>query len=99
MANRTDPQTVRRIVTVYGTVQRVGYRWHCSRIAPQFAIAGTVRNLPAGDALELDVQGAPAEVERFLRAVIDTPPPQGRVERTEETSAPPRSIATFSEIR
>jgi acylphosphatase len=94
-----DPALVRRIVTVYGRVQGVGYRWYCTRAAADFAIAGTVRNLPAGDELELDVQGAPDAVERFLRAVIDTPPPNARVERTEEAGAAPRTIATFSAVR
>ena len=41
-----------RHIIVRGRVQGVGYRWYCTRAAADFAIAGTVRNLPAGDAVE-----------------------------------------------
>jgi acylphosphatase len=53
-----------------GTVQGVGFRMTARRIASRFAVGGYARNLPDGR-VEVVVAGAPAEIERFLAAVLE----------------------------
>ncbi|GIW95944.1 MAG: acylphosphatase [Pirellulaceae bacterium] len=58
----------RRVVTYFGHVQGVGFRYTTQRVARQFHVTGYVRNLPDGS-VELVVEGEPTELERFLGAV------------------------------
>lgn len=53
-----------------GQVQGVMFRKTTEGIAQSFAVGGYVRNLPDGS-VELVVQGAPDELNRFLRMVGD----------------------------
>ncbi|HUG19623.1 MAG TPA: acylphosphatase [Planctomycetaceae bacterium] len=48
-----------------GRVQGVGFRWTTARIARQFVVRGTVRNLRDGT-VELCVAGDADEIEAFL---------------------------------
>lgn len=52
----------------HGSVQGVGFRWTTANLAKDFAVAGTVRNLPDGR-VELVVEGEAKEVAGFLEAV------------------------------
>jgi len=61
-------ESVTQQVLYAGRVQGVGFRYTTREIARGFAVTGFVRNLPDGQ-VELQVQGASAEVERFLAAV------------------------------
>jgi len=58
-------QETRERVLVTGTVQGVGFRPTVCRLARTLGLGGWVRNTAAGATLELE--GAPAELERFLR--------------------------------
>jgi acylphosphatase len=58
----------RRRVSYDGRVQGVGFRATVCRIAADFEVAGTVRNLDDGR-VELVVEGLEDEVETFLAAV------------------------------
>lgn len=79
-----------RIVTVYGRVQGVGFRDRIVEIAREFAVSGTVRNVPGANALEIDVEGEPDVVERFLRAALEERPARlARIERVEASEAAP----------
>ncbi len=60
--------TERRRVEYAGRVQGVGFRFTAQRLANQFAVAGSVRNLPDGR-VELIAEGESAEVVGFLRSV------------------------------
>jgi acylphosphatase len=51
-----------------GRVQGVGFRYTVRSLAAGFEISGFVRNLPDGR-VHLIVEGAAAELERFLAAV------------------------------
>jgi acylphosphatase len=53
-----------------GHVQGVGFRYMTLQIAKEFDVSGYVRNLPDGR-VELEAEGAPAEVQAFVREVSD----------------------------
>ncbi len=70
---------VRKRIHVRGTVQGVGFRPFVYRTAAAHALSGFVRNL--GDAgVEIEVEGDPAAVERFLVALRTEAPPLAVVE-------------------
>lgn len=54
-----------------GTVQGVGFRYSCRRIAMGFDVTGWVKNLDDGR-VEMWVQGDPGEVAEFLKAVDES---------------------------
>ena len=53
-----------------GRVQGVGFRYTTKRVALEFEVTGTVRNLPDGR-VELNVEGEREELEAFRSAVRD----------------------------
>lgn len=61
---------VRWTVLFSGNVQGVGFRYTTRSVARGFAVRGYVRNTRDGR-VELVAEGAPEEVERFVRAVED----------------------------
>ena len=65
-------------VRVDGVVQGVGFRPSVFRLAEEHGMAGFVRNDSHG--VELEVEGAPADVERFLAALPARTPPLARIE-------------------
>ena len=60
-----------RRVYYSGRVQGVGFRYTAWNVARGFDVAGYVRNLPDGR-VELLAEGAPAEIDGFLRAIRET---------------------------
>ena len=52
-------------VLVHGTVQGVGFRYHCAYTAQELGVVGQVRNLPDGD-VEVMAQGEPDAVARLI---------------------------------
>ena len=54
-----------------GRVQGVGFRFSVKEIAQGFDVAGWVANLPDGR-VEVEVQGAPEEVEQFFEAIFQS---------------------------
>lgn len=60
----------RRRVSYSGSVQGVGFRATTRSVAARFAVSGWVRNQPDGR-VQLEAQGDPAELDRFLAAVRD----------------------------
>lgn len=53
-----------------GRVQGVGFRWHTLKVAREFDVAGTVRNLADGR-VHLHAEGEEGEVRAFVAAVED----------------------------
>ena len=53
-----------------GHVQGVGFRFQTRQIAKEFEVSGLVRNLMDGR-VQLEVEGGKAEVDRFVREVMD----------------------------
>jgi acylphosphatase len=80
-----------------GIVQGVGFRYTVLRIAAQYDVAGTVRNVRAGERVEIDVEGAADVVEAFVKHIVTNPPPAARITGVERTSAEPRGLRTFSD--
>ena len=65
----TTKPSARTAVVYTGRVQGVGFRFTARHIARGFAVTGWVRNEPDAS-VRLEAQGCPAEVERFLAAII-----------------------------
>ena len=58
--------TVRTVhVLVQGTVQGVGFRYHCAYTAQELGVVGQVRNLPDGD-VQVMAQGEADAVARLI---------------------------------
>lgn len=76
--------------TVYfsGHVQGVGFRYQALQLAREFEVSGVVQNLPDGR-VQLEAEGAAAEVRAFIAAVAERMEGYIRkVEQTEATRAP-----------
>jgi len=59
---------IRRHVIYHGRVQGVCFRMISHELSHNFQVVGYVRNLPDGT-VELEAEGEPAEVDRFLAAI------------------------------
>lgn len=76
----------RRIVTVEGIIQGVGFRPFAFRTARSLGLRGRVRNGTSGAVL--DVEGSVAEIDRLLAAIEREPPANARIARIRVESAP-----------
>ncbi len=74
-----------------GRVQGVGFRYSTVQVAKEFDVCGTVRNLADGR-VELQVEGAPAEVRAMVAAVEERM--HGYIRKVER-STPVRRAAQF----
>jgi hydrogenase maturation protein HypF len=77
----------RRGIRVRGAVQGVGYRPFVYRLARELRLSGWVRNDAAG--VSVEVQGAAAEIDRFVRRLSADAPRLARVESVETSEQPP----------
>lgn len=68
----------RRAVRVQGIVQGVGFRPFVYALAHRCGLSGCVRNDAEG--VRIEVEGAPGDLECFLRALVGEAPPLARVE-------------------
>ncbi|MCA1739252.1 MAG: carbamoyltransferase HypF [Actinobacteria bacterium] len=75
------PTRERRDVSVRGIVQGVGFRPFVYALARRYGLAGLVRNDAEG--VRIEVEGAPEELERFVRALEEDAPPLAVVELVE----------------
>jgi hydrogenase maturation protein HypF len=72
------PARERRGITVRGIVQGVGFRPFVYALARKHGLSGMVRNDAEG--VRIEVEGAPEELERFVRALEEDAPPLAVVE-------------------
>jgi acylphosphatase len=86
---------IRLLVNIRGRVQNVGFRDRVVDVAESYRVAGSVRNLREGSAVEIDVEGEPDEVERFLEDVFAHLPLFARVERVERETVEPCGHSGF----
>jgi hydrogenase maturation protein HypF len=79
--------TRRRLrVSVHGVVQGVGFRPFVYACAAALGLSGSVRNDTTGAIIE--IEGDPAELERFLAQLRDQPPPLAVIESIETQDIP-----------
>ncbi|MDP2730055.1 MAG: acylphosphatase [Dehalococcoidales bacterium] len=67
---------------VYGLVQGVYFRAFILRHAEELGLAGYVRNLPGGGAVEIEAEGERKKLEKLLEH-LKRGPPGAKVERVE----------------
>ncbi|HVM15298.1 MAG TPA: carbamoyltransferase HypF [Egibacteraceae bacterium] len=84
---------VRKRVRVEGIVQGVGYRPFVHALAARSGLAGLVGNDARG--VFLEVEGEPADVDRFVLALEREAPPLAAVERVSTEDVPPLGEDTF----
>ena len=80
-------------IVVSGTVQGVGYRWHCRREASARGIGGFVRNLPDGR-VEAVLEGDAPSVEAMLNWCREGPA-TARVSSAEISEEQPLGESSF----
>jgi len=76
--SNTDLASVHAIV--YGYVQGVFFRTFVSRRAEELGLNGYVRNLPVGEAVEVQAEGERKRLEELI-GHLKVGPPAARVER------------------
>ena len=86
--------TTRRVCTVHGTVQGVGFRWAARAEADRLGVVGSARNLVDGS-VEVVVEGDDAAVEAML-AWLRHGPPSAAVARLDVAEDAPRGAAGFT---
>ncbi len=74
----TDLASVR--VIVYGYVQGVFFRAFASRRATELGLTGYVRNLPGGEAVEVNAEGKRKQLEELI-GYLKVGPPAAKVEK------------------
>ncbi len=67
-------------VVVYGYVQGIFFRAFVSRQAVKLGLNGYVRNLPSGEAVEVQAEGERRQLEQLIGS-LKTGPPAARVEK------------------
>mgnify|MGYP000026071531 CR=1 FL=1 len=65
-------------VIVYGYVQGVFFRAFASRRATELGLTGYVRNLPGGEAVEVNAEGERKQLEMLIGS-LEVGPPTARV--------------------
>jgi acylphosphatase len=59
---------------VYGRVQGVFFRYFVQNIAKNLGLTGYARNLPSGDAVEVQAEGNKQQLERLIEQLKIGPP-------------------------
>jgi hydrogenase maturation protein HypF len=85
---------VRRRFGVTGMVQGIGFRPYVYALAREHGLAGSVANTAAG--VEIEVEGAPADVAGFGRRLVDQPPALAVIIDVIAESVPVRGGTEFS---
>jgi len=85
-----------RHITVTGVVQGVGFRPFVYNLAIEMGLAGWVSNHSGG--VDIEIQGAPTQLNAFIDDLRTTAPPLSRIESLEAYPIPPAGHTTF-EIR
>lgn len=94
--NRRETET-RLHITLYGTVQGVGFRYFVRTTARPLDLAGYVLNRADG-AVEIEAEGPPDAVQQLLHTVQHGPP-LAHVERVERLGPSAETLPKPFEIR
>jgi hydrogenase maturation protein HypF len=84
----------RRHLHVTGVVQGVGFRPFVYTLAKRLALAGWVLNNSQG--VDIEIEGPPADLDRFLAALRGEAPPLARIESVVVTLAAPQGDTDFT---
>ena len=90
-------RTEKAIVTVFGKVQGVGFRFTTRALAQKYAVKGWVRNQADGS-VRMEAEGASEELDRFFLAVKTSRLGSG-ITRWEETRGPPTNLPEGFDVR
>ena len=85
------------VVTVFGEVQGVGFRYTTRTLAQKHPVKGWVRNQPDGT-VRMEVEGAAEALGRFFLAVKTSRLGSG-ITRWEETRGPPVNMPSGFDVR
>ncbi|WP_324781091.1 carbamoyltransferase HypF [Thiobacillus sedimenti] len=88
------PEREARHLTLSGKVQGVGFRPFVHRLAHRHGITGWVRN--ASGAVEIHAEGEPAQLERFVAALVAEAPPLSAPGPLGMSRCPPEGHAAFA---
>jgi acylphosphatase len=91
MSQEQPPKVCRRVL-YSGRVQGVGFRYTAQRLSSEYAIGGSVCNLPDGR-VELVAEGLQPDVDAFLHAVVRSMP--GFIQSEERETIPALGLAEF----
>ena len=83
----------RALIHITGIVQGVGFRPFVYGLAQRYALDGWVRNTSAG--VDIEVDGEPAALERFVHSLKTELPPLARIDSLELAYAEPAGFAGF----
>jgi hydrogenase maturation protein HypF len=86
MSTLLAPEIARRRLRVRGQVQGVGFRPFVFRLATDLALAGRVLNDGAG--VEIEIQGDPDLIDRFLDRLRSELPRLARIDSVESQESP-----------
>jgi acylphosphatase len=89
----STPALIRRCVTVSGRVQGVFFRESCKRLADEYRVSGSAKNLADGR-VEVILEGGPAGVQHVLDW-CRSGPPSARVDEVEIVEEEPRGENGF----
>ncbi len=95
-ADMAGGDIIRQRIIYHGHVQGVCFRAISRELARGRRVIGYVRNLPDG-CVELEAEGAPAEVEGLLDAIAGQF--RGYIDHADRTPCPPRQDESRFEIR
>lgn len=84
-------------IHITGIVQGVGFRPFVYSLAKRFSLTGWVRNTSAG--VDIEVDGASAYLEQFVRALQDETPPLARIDELRVESRPANGFTEFTIIQ
>jgi hydrogenase maturation protein HypF len=80
--------------SVCGVVQGVGFRPFVHRLALRLHLAGWVRNA-SGD-VQIHVEGAPEDIDGFVRALTRDAPPLARIDEVRTETCAPANLTAFT---
>lgn len=83
----------RRVVTIIGTVQGVGFRPFVYRLARRLGLGGFVQN--RAGSVSIEIEGEAEALDEFLRELERDPPKLARIDRIESRSETPRDESDF----
>ena len=83
----------RVLITVFGSVQGVGFRPFVFRLATRLSLVGDIKNTNNG--VRIDIQGGVNSLERFQNDLVATKPERAQISEIVVEEAPLRAVSLF----